>query len=174
MGLEDGLRSAFRRLAGLSRDVVDRSMTAPAPSPPAQAPSTPAAALPASPLLSDSRIPPKCRAKAQQIVDAIARVQARAPSGALGSDFINELDRIGRIDLPELLDRYVNIPEEHRAEIFRRTQKSASFHLGESLGVIEARVTEVSRQLSQASLDGFTDATRFVDTRYGVREDPFA
>jgi hypothetical protein len=174
MGLEDSLRSAFRRLTGLSSNVVDRSATSPAPSPPLQASSTPPVPLPASPLLSDPRIPPKCRAKAQQIVDAIARVQARAPSGPLGSDFINELDRIGRVDLPELLERYVNIPEEHRAEIFRRTQKSASFHLGESLEVIEARVAEVSRQLSQASLDGFTDATRFVDTRYGVRDDPFA
>lgn len=125
-------------------------------------------------LLQDSRIPPKCRKQARGLADVITRIEDRAGSGGLGDPYLIELERIARVDLPELLDRYANIPEEHRAEIFRKTQKSASFHLGESLGVMERRVAEISRLLSQGPLDEFTDATKFVDSRYGHRDDPFA
>jgi hypothetical protein len=173
MGVADGWLSAIRRILG--------DGSAPTASKPSEGPAvsaTPAPALPpvdpVARFMSDDRLPPKCRNKAKEVSEAIVRVAER--SGGVGSDpsLLSELDRIRGTDLPELLDRYANIPEEHRAEIFRRTQKSASFHLGESLGVMEARVAEISRLLAQGTLDGFTDATRFVDTRYGRRDDPFA
>jgi hypothetical protein len=164
-----GVMDFFSRIFAepTSAPVADRpATTAPLPDPGPAPHATPA-------IIDDPRVPAKSRAKAKAILATIATLSPRLAGRGQADQCVMEVHRIRDAHLAELLQRYVDIPEEHRAEIFRRTQKSASYHLGESLDVISARLSEISRDLAQGVLDQFTDSTRFVDTQYGRSDSPF-
>jgi hypothetical protein len=87
-----------------------------------------------------------------------------------------ELDELGRIKathLPTLLKSYVEIPAEHRAEVFRETGKSASFLLNDSLDKLLARLREIGSQLAKGNINKFAENIRFVDLYYDQSKDPF-
>jgi hypothetical protein len=140
---------------------------------------TQAAAAPPAPdatveLSKSPKVPGKCQEKAAAILAQIEVLAPRLATRGPADAYVVEVSRLRHIHLAELLQRYIDIPEEHRAEIFRRTQKSASFHLAASLDVMAARLAEISRIQAQGILDQFTDSTRFVDDHYGQANDPFA
>lgn len=68
--------------------------------------------------------------------------------------------------LPKLIKSYIDIPAEHRSEIFRKTGKSASFILNESLDQMQHKVDEILRNLAQHDIDAFTNNTKFIGQRY--------
>lgn len=87
-----------------------------------------------------------------------------------------ELDELGRIKeahLPRLLQSYIEIPEQHRADVFRETGKSASFLLNESLDKMLARLRDISSQLARGNITTFAENVRFVDLYYEQDKGPF-
>lgn len=138
-----------------------------------QAASPPAADVTVE-LSKSPKVPGKCQEKAAAILAQIEILTPRLATRGPADAYVVEVSRLRHVHLAELLQRYIDIPEEHRAEIFRRTQRSASFHLAASLDVMAARLAEISRIQAQGILDQFTDSTRFVDDHYGQANDPFA
>ena len=87
-----------------------------------------------------------------------------------------ELDELGRIKgthLPRLIQSYIDIPEQHRADVFRETGKSASFLLNESLDKMLARLRDISSQLAKGNITTFAENVRFVDLYYEQSKGPF-
>jgi hypothetical protein len=87
-----------------------------------------------------------------------------------------ELDELGRIKathLPRLIQSYIEIPEQHRADVFRETGKSASFLLNESLDKMLARLRDISSQLAKGNITTFAENVRFVDLYYEQTKGPF-
>lgn len=87
-----------------------------------------------------------------------------------------ELDELGRIKgthLPRLIQSYIEIPEQHRADVFRETGKSASFLLNESLDKMLARLRDISSQLAKGNITTFAENVRFVDLYYEQSKGPF-
>lgn len=87
-----------------------------------------------------------------------------------------ELDELGRIKathLPTLLQSYIEIPPEHRADVFRETGKSASFLLNDSLDKMLARLRDISSQLARGNITTFAENIRFVDLYYEQSKGPF-
>jgi hypothetical protein len=143
------------------------------PPPPAPAPPEPPA-QPAVPRLNldDDRIPDSSRKRAEQIVSLVADLHERAVQRGL-TDELHELERISRIHLPRLIESYIDIPPEHRSEVFRQTGRSASFLLNERLDKMTARLREISKMLARDNLDAFSTNLHFVDGHYGSSESPF-
>lgn len=83
------------------------------------------------------------------------------------------MEQMRDLHLPKLIKSYVDIPAEHRSEIFRTTGKSASFILNESLDKMQAKVDEILRNLAQKDLDAFSNNIKFIGQRYSD-DDPFA
>src|SRR3546814_18822807 len=67
------------------------------------------------------------------------------------------------VHLPQLIQSYIDVPLEHRDEIFKRTGKSASFHLGASLDKLQERVNTLLRNLAEHAIADFTNNTSFLD-----------
>ncbi len=87
-----------------------------------------------------------------------------------------ELDELGRIKathLPRLLQSYIEIPAQHRSDVFRETGKSASFLLNESLDKMLARLRDISSQLARGNITTFAENVRFVDLYYEQSKGPF-
>lgn len=144
---------------------------APAGAPPA--PDTPPPSEPPPPAidLDDPRIPAAAKERARTILALLADLEARADRQGIVNTELIELSQIRARYLPKLLTSYVEIPPEHRTEIFRSTGKSASFMLGERLDKLIERLREISRLLAQGHLDAFTANMQFIDTRFS--KDPF-
>jgi hypothetical protein len=122
--------------------------------------------------LNDDRIPESSRERAERIVSLVADLKERAERCGLHSE-LHELERISSIHLPRLLESYIEIPPEHRAEVFRETGRSASFLLNERLDKMTSRLREISKMLARDNLNAFSTNLHFVDDRYGSSESPF-
>ena len=143
----------------------------PAPPPPAEP--QPAPAAPQLNFdLNDERIPESSRDLALLIVSQVADLEQRAAGRGLATE-IKELERIRSAHLPRLLQSYVDIPPEHRAEVFRETGRSASFLLNERLEKMNARLREISKMLARDNLNAFSTNMGFIDRQYGSAESPF-
>ena len=114
----------------------------------------------------DGRLPPSSLDRILAIRAMSTDLEQRARDVGLIEEMI-ELQRLKSSHLPLLVQSYVAIPPEHRAEVFRETGRSASFLLNERLDKVLARLHEMSRQLARGNIDAFTQNIRFVDTRYG-------
>jgi hypothetical protein len=122
--------------------------------------------------LQDERIPESSRDRVALIMSLVADLEERAAQRGLGNERI-ELERIGTVHLPRLLQSYVDIPPEHRAEVFRETGRSASFLLNERLDKMTSRLREISKMLARDNLDAFSTNMQFIDRHYGDAESPF-
>jgi hypothetical protein len=166
--------------SGWSRFWDDAFGTSPAPaaaappSAPDPVPETPPAPVRDETLemASSQRIPAKCREKAAEVIASIETLRARMAGRSDTDPLRVEVEAIRSRHLSEALHKYADIPEEHRAEFFRRTGKSASFHLAETIDVMAKRLEEISRTLAAEKLDSFANSNRFIDTQYGDN-DPF-
>ena len=84
-----------------------------------------------------------------------------------------DVDQLREQHLPKLVKSYIDIPPAHRSEIFRKSGKSASYILNDSLDQMQHKIDEILRNLAQHDLDAFTNNTRFIGERY-ASNDPFA
>jgi hypothetical protein len=123
-------------------------------------------------MVADPRVPNKCREKATAVIGTIDVLRGRMANRSETDPLRIEIEAIRTRHLSEALHGYTDIPEEHRAEFFRRTGKSASFHLAETIDVMARRLDEISRVLAAEKLDRFANSNRFIDTQYGD-SDPF-
>ena len=120
----------------------------------------------------DERLPESSLARVLTIRAMITDLEQRANENCLFDETL-ELERLKAKHLPRLLQSYVEIPTEHRTEIFRETGKSASFLLNERLDKIHDRLREMSLQLARGNLDDFVSNIRFVDSQYNASNGPF-
>jgi hypothetical protein len=111
--------------------------------------------------LDDSRI----RELITDIDKRAAQQEAFCPNGI-------EIRMMRDVHLPKMLISYIEIPEQHRAEIFRKTGRSASYMLHEGLKKMADRLTAMSTSMAQGNIDTFTSNLRFIESRYGEEFTP--
>jgi len=119
------------------------------------------------------KLPRSAWQRVEQIRDLIAELERETAARKMQLEK-DELGRIKATHLPTLLTSYIEIPADHRAEVFRETGKSASFLLCESLDKLLARLREISAQLARGNITTFSENIRFVDLYYEQSKDPFA
>ncbi len=142
-----------------------------------ETPAPPAAPAPAAPPrvefdLDDPRIPDNSRALVVKIRELIDDIQKRAAQAEDFSQTGVEIRMMRDVHLPKMLISYVEIPEQHRAEIFRKTGRSASYMLHEGLSKMADRLTAMSVSMAQGNIDTFTSNLRFIESRYGEEFKP--
>ncbi len=158
MGLFDSIRKMF---------AAPEPGSAPAPTAaPPPAPRKPAFDY------DDQRVPTGAREKIRTILSSLAEVEGMMDREQVQAVSRTEIELMRDEHLPKLVKSYIDIPSAHRAEIFRKTGKSASFILEESLGTMQARIDEIARNLAQHDLDAFSSNAAFISRRYSDN-DPF-
>ena len=148
-----------------SRFLRSLGLHTPEPEPPRPAPA-PAAEVPCTWQKYDDRIPSASLERVELIRTLVTDLEARAAEQNLLTE-VTELDRLRTTHLPKLLESYVDIPAEHRAEVFRETGRSASFLLNERLDKMIARLGEISSMLARGQINAFRENMHFIDARYG-------
>lgn len=144
------------------------------PTPPTARP-TPAPASAASGTfdLEDERIPEAARVKIRRILACIDEVgQAMQREQVPGFSRL-DMEQMRDIHLPKLARSYIDIPHDYRSEIFRKTGKSASFILLESLDKMQAKMDEILKNLAQSDIEAFTQNAQFIGQRYADEGNPF-
>ena len=157
MGLFDSLRKMF---------AAPEPEAGPGPSAP------PPPALPHGVDYDDERAPSPARAKIAAIFAALDEVGTMMDREQVQAVSRTEIELMRDEHLPKLVKSYIDIPAAHRTEIFRKTGKSASFILEESLDTMKARIYEIARNLAQHDLDAFSSNAAFISRRYSDG-DPF-
>ena len=122
----------------------------------------------------NQRLPTVVRPVVEAIESKIDRILATIGPVGLGDTTPREMTDLRDLHLPALIASYVDIPADHRAQIFREKGKSASYVLKDSLEVISGRLDGQIADLAKREISSFDDANRFIADRYGTREDPFA
>lgn len=120
----------------------------------------------------DKRIPAGARQKIAGILASLIEVEAMMDREQVQAVSRTEIELMQGEHLPKLVRSYIDIPAAHRAEIFRKTGKSASFILEESLDAMQGRIDEIARNLAQHDLDAFASNAAFISRRYSD-SDPF-
>jgi hypothetical protein len=119
-------------------------------------------------------IPADAREKVKKINELMKYISKRVEGQMLSQPLIIEMEQMRDIHVPKLLLSYTEIPEAHRRQIFNRTGKSASVHLGESLSAILARLNEIDADLAQQHISTFENNANFIAQTYGAKSDPLA
>lgn len=162
--------SILRRLGRMLGGEGDgRTTTATGPAAASPAPE----AKPAGFDYSDERIPANAKASIERILASIVAVDKAMDREAIPSFSRVDTQQMRDVHLPKLVQSYIDIPADHRGEIFRKTGKSASFLLNQSLATMQARVDEILRNLAQNDIDAFTNNTQFIGQRYSDDDNPF-
>lgn len=115
----------------------------------------------------DPRLPDASRPRVARLLALAADLEARSARDPLLVSALTEVRQMRDTHLPGLVASYADIPPAHRAEIFRKTGRSASYVLNEGLDKMAARLEALSATMAQDDLDSFADNLRFIDTRYG-------
>lgn len=144
------------------------------PSKPRSAPTDSGAPAPADLLGADwkKRIPQSSLNRVLGIRDLVRDLEKETAQRNMQTE-LDELGRIKGTHLPRLIQSYIEIPEQHRADVFRETGKSASYLLNESLDKMIARLTAISSELARGNITTFAENVRFVDLYYEQSKDPF-
>ncbi|WP_439544891.1 hypothetical protein [Sandarakinorhabdus sp.] len=162
------------------RLMLNRSAETRTPEPPPVAAPTSPAPNPSRPEslpefdFADPRIPSASQPRMASIQSLLAEIERQADMTGGGHDALDEARRIGRIFLPELMTSYFDIPPAHRAEIFRRTGKSASFQLNERLDTMIDELRRISAGFAAGQIDSFSVNLKFIDSRFQSPNDPFS
>jgi hypothetical protein len=122
--------------------------------------------------LEDPRIPDNSRALVKSIRELITDIDKRAAQQEAFCPNGIEIRTMRDVHLPKMLISYIEIPEQHRAEIFRKTGRSASYMLHEGLKKMADRLTAMSTSMAQGNIDTFTSNLRFIESRYGEEFTP--
>lgn len=158
-----GMRNLLSRLlSGVDASPRTGSPTAEPPAPP-----------PPAFNYDDDRIPEGARAKAQRILTSIEEVERAMVREQVPSFGRIDTAQMRDVHLPQLLQSYIDVPAAHRDVVFKRTGKSASFHLGASLDKLQERLDTMLRDLAEHDIGAFTDNMRFINQRYSTDDDPF-
>lgn len=147
-----------------------RKLFAPPPPPPAPLPPAPE---PVRVDYNDTRVPDGAQARIARILASLDEVQEAATREQATTINRFDLEQMRDLHLPKLVKSYIDIPAAHRAEIFRKTGKSASFILDESLDAMQGKLDDMLRSLAQHDLDAFTHNTQFIGQRYADKDNPF-
>ena len=123
---------------------------------------------------SDERIPTASTARVARIQALLIQIEEQARLTTSGRDALEEARRIETAYLPELMESYFDIPPNHRAEIFRRTGRSASFQLNERLDTMITELNRISASFAAGKIDSFSVNLKFIDQRFQGANDPFA
>src|SRR4028119_14853 len=118
------------------------------------------------------RIPQSSLKRVLAIREAVRDLEKETASRGMQTE-LDELGRIKATHLPRLSQSYVEIPEQHRSDVFRETGKSASFLLNDSLDKMLARLRDISAQLARGNITTFAENVRFVDLYYEQSKGPF-
>lgn len=142
---------------------------------PRDAPPTPPAgsASPAAFDYDDPRIPDTSRQRVAIVRTLIAEIEARAAAKGVTGPVLVDLKQMRDNHLPTLLASYIDIPAEHRAEIFRETGRSASYILNDGLDKMATRLRAMSKDLARGDIEAFSINSRFIESRYGDDTSPF-
>ncbi len=122
----------------------------------------------------DDKIPTGARERIRRILACLHQVEDQIKIRAMPGFSDTDVQQMRDLHLPKLIKSYIDIPAEHRSEIFRKTGKSASFILDENLDTMQERLDEILRGLAQNDIEAFTNNTKFIGQRYGTNSDPFA
>lgn len=152
-------------------DSLRKMFAAPEPAP-SPAPTPPPAPRKPSFDYDDERIPAGARQKIAGILASLVEVEGMMDREQVQAVSRTEIELMQGEHLPKLVNSYIDIPAAHRAEIFRKTGKSASFILEESLDAMQGRIDEIARNLAQHDLDAFASNAAFISRRYSD-SDPF-
>lgn len=121
----------------------------------------------------DDRLPDGARVKIRRILacldEAAGAIQREQVPGFTRVD----MEQMREIHLPKLARSYIEIPSGYRGDIFRRTGRSASFILMESLDQMQTRMDDILKNLAQSDIDAFTENVQFIGQRYGDEDNPF-
>lgn len=115
---------------------------------------------------NDERIPSASVSRIEAIRGLLAEIEKQAQITNTGRDALDEARRIQNAYLPELMNSYFVIPAAHRAEIFRRTGKSASFQLNARLDAMIEELRRIARSFAAGQIDSFSVNLRFIDQRF--------
>lgn len=135
--------------------------------------------VPASPFpplkidYEDERIPSVAKVSIRRILACLQEVEAAMAREQVHGFSRVDLEQMREYHLPKLVKSYIDIPPASRGEIFRKTGKSASFILNESLEKMQAHVDEILKNLAQNDIDAFTNNIQFIGQRYNDQNDPF-
>lgn len=136
-------------------------------------PAPPALPVPAAPAVppvivdyEDDRIPEGARGKVRRILACLKEVEELMARESVEGFTRVDVEQMREQHLPKLVKSYIDIPPAHRSEIFRKTGKSASFILEDSLDQMQSKIDDIMRNLAQHDLDAFADNTRFIKERY--------
>lgn len=154
-------------------DSLRRMFASDAPAPPPSSASVPKT-KPKKPKFNyeDDRVPDSAQERIHRILACLTEAEDLMEREHLPSDKRSEVELMRDEHLPKLVSSYVDIPASHRSEIFRKTGKSASFILDESLDTMQSRIDEILRHLAQHDLDAFENNAAFINRRY-TDNDPF-
>lgn len=142
---------------------------------PAEAP-PPAPSSPADPVgfdFEDERIPDAARIKMRRVLACIEEVDKAMLREQVPGFSRIDMEQMRDIHLPKLAKSYIDIPPNYRGEIFRKTGKSASFILLESLDKMQLKMDEILKNLAQSDIDAFTQNAQFIGQRYADEDNPF-
>ena len=136
-------------------------------------PPVPAPAAPVAFDFEDERIPSAARVNIRRILACIEEVGKAMEREQVPGFSRIDMEQMRDIHLPKLARSYIDIPAGYRSEIFRKTGKSASFILLESLDKMQAKMDEILKNLAQSDLDAFTENAQFIGQRYADEDNPF-
>jgi len=119
----------------------------------------------------DERIPSASKPKIETIFGLLSEIEDQAKLTSAGRDALDEARRIKKIYLPEMMNSYFVIPAAHRAEIFRKTGKSASFQLNDRLDKIVYELRSISSSFAAGQIDNFTINLKFIDKKFTDEND---
>ncbi|WP_380784826.1 hypothetical protein [Sphingomonas sp. R86521] len=121
----------------------------------------------------DDRIPEAARVQIRRILACMDDIEKAMNREQVPGFSRLEMDQMRDVHLPKLAKSYIDIPPGYRSEIFRKTGKSASFVLLDSLEQMQARMDDIMKNLAQSDLDAFTENVQFIGQRYGRDDNPF-
>lgn len=136
-------------------------------------------AMPTSPAIppvivnyDDDRVPNSSKGRVTRILASLTEAEKAMHREHIPGFSQADVIQMREQHLPKLIKSYIDIPSEHRSEIFRKTGKSACFILNESLDQMQGKIDEILRNLAQHDIDAFTNNTKFISQRY-TNSNPF-
>lgn len=170
-------RKSARKGDGTDMSIVDkfnRLFSKTSSTPPTTQPQPAAPAIPAVVVdYNDGRVPPGAQDRVRRILACLQEVQVVIGREELPGFNQFDIEQMRELHLPKLVKSYIDIPAAHRSEIFRKTGKSASFILNESLDKMQGKIDDILRNLAQHDIDAFTNNTQFIGQRYADEDNPF-